>query len=262
MRICCAAVLLSGCGRLGFDARVASDAPDATDAAQPVCPVQSVPSTITVSGDTFRYTTFTNMTAPIAGATVQARDRTDLSILATVTSDGSGAYSLSYSTDGDVTPLALIYAAPTYNETIVIPSVVDRDIMGMTVAVFSVGDGPLWNDGALDSVYSAYGSGLPRDATLGTINVAVRDCDGNPLEGASVTFDRTPDDFAYQRPDGAFDLSLTATVQPYTHLVAFNMPLDSYRVSAQRPGYRFTDESIFTDASATTLVVIRGALAP
>lgn len=220
-----------------------------------MCPLGDPPTTLTVAGTTFRYTSFmASDTAPIGNTTVTVRDAGGA--LGTTTSDAAGAYSLSFAA-GTPRPLAIDYVRAGYRKTTVqTVDPVDASIAGQTGAIWTLGDGPLWNDGAMGSVYSA--ANQTYDATLGTITVNVRDCGGNGLPGATITFDRQVA-AAYQAASGMFDLSATATLAPYAQLVAMRIEPIPITISATAPGLRFGSVTVTPSPGDTIFIVMHGA---
>ena len=66
--------------------------------------------------------------------------------------------------------------------------------------MWTFGDGPIWSDVAMMMTYAATGD--MRMAAAGTLNVAVRDCMGAPVDGVSVTITSRPGRLLYQGADG------------------------------------------------------------
>lgn len=72
----------------------------------------------------------------------------------------------------------------------------------------------------MGSVYSANPN--PYDLAKGTLNIAVRDCDDNIVEGAAVSVTPAPETLQYIDSGGLPSTQISATVAPYTTAIAFN----------------------------------------
>jgi hypothetical protein len=238
-----AVLVAAGCGRIDFDEPGS------------ICPLGEPPATLTVTGTTFRYTSFIpSDTAAVGTTTVTALDGT--TVLAMTTSDAAGVYSLTFPS-GSPRPLALRYERTGYHATIVqTVDPVDASIAGETGAIWTLGDGPLWNDVMMTNVYTA--AGQTWDPTLGTVTVNVRDCAGNGLAGATITFDRSVA-VAYQGAGGMFDLSTEATLAPYAQLVAMRLAPMPITVSATAPGLRFGSVMVTPTPGDTIFIEMHGA---
>jgi hypothetical protein len=242
------ALIVAGCGRLDF-----AEVRDAPPVVPFACPANTT-STVAITGRTFRYTNFTNQVAALDGVTVEALDR-DGAVAAMTTSDGAGNYTLTFA-PGDV---HFRYARATYEPSIVYSDmIVDRDLAAMAQPLFALGDGPLWQTGAINSVYGS--AGVARDTTKGTLNIGLRDCDGNALEGVTVTLDPPPGASTYQADDGTPDPTLTATIGPFAHYIALNAAPGPTRVIAAKDGLRFGELTVDVTEQASTLAIVHGGL--
>jgi hypothetical protein len=251
-----------GCGRFGFEPRVASDAGelDARDAVEtiaPVCPIAAmVPDPLPITGSTFSYTSFDNMTADLPNVTVTAR--VGGTVVGMVQSGANTQYSLPVPTGGMGVPVVLAGERGGYYTTTIHSDLFyDRPVAGQRGSIFRLGDIPIWDVGAMGSVYSA--AGEPLDSMRGTLNVAVRDCAGAPVAGVTVTVTPAPRRQFYQAVDGAPG-NMTATVGPFTHLIGLAAPAGMTKISASGAGLVFQDVEVPVLAGThNTLVVIHGA---
>ncbi|MGE0400293.1 MAG: hypothetical protein AB7T06_26500 [Kofleriaceae bacterium] len=248
------AVLLAGCGRLGFEAGCQpGDAPTAPPDADPTsfCAIaQTAPSTVHIRGTAFRYTSFDNERMPLANAMIAA-------MAASTTSAADGAYDLAIDTGGaPLVPLVVRYTFGTDFATDVhydIP--VERDITGPNGDVLSLGDGPIWNAGQMNSIYSA--ASLVRDPTRGFISVAVRDCVGAPIAGAKVDVEPLPEAVVYQADDGR-PADVGETQPRYGQAFAMNAQAGPTTIHVTHPAHTFADVSITVlPGAVNTLVVAR-----
>ena len=249
-----AVLALCGCGRVGFEARGGVDAGDAMAARLSPCPLPaSVPDPVDVTGATFRYTSFDNasavisdvdVTAQVAGATV-AQTRSGV----------SGNYQLRVPTAGEPVPVVIVAEQTGYYTSSLHSDVpLAAAAAGQRGAVFTYGDLPLWSAAAMSSVYGT--AGEPLDSQRGTINVAVRDCDGGSLAGVRVTITPAPRTQFYQDPQGT-STNRSATQAPYTHAIALGAEVGATTISASAPGLEFFDLVVdVRPGTNNTLVVI------
>lgn len=244
--ICC---LLAACGRLHFDERV--DAPDV--------PARCAPSAVaadplTITGTTFRYMSFDNEARTIlGGATVTAFD-VQRGKGTTTTSDASGRYTVTIATDGTPTALRLEYALPSHFTTqVTIDRAVDRDIAGATDAVWTLGDGPLWNAGTMDQFYAV--AGTARQAANGTLNIAVRDCAGAPLGGVTIDVSPAPELLRNQANDGTLAAGGT-TSDRFATVFGLNAAAGTTTITASADGYTFRPLTVAVTADLYNTLAI------
>lgn len=253
-------LLLGACGRLGFDALhgaapdAAVDTVDAIVARHCHDPATPAP-TITVSGTTFYYTSFTS-TNPLAGVTVQIADGS--ATPPSATTDMQGHYSVSVATNGAPVPAQLVYAAPSYfTTTLWLDAPLTHDLTGTASPYVWGGDAPLWNSGAMGVVYQA--AGVTEDPMAGSINVRPTDCAGNLIAGVSVQISPSPGQLFYIDATGQPSSTLTATVDPYPTAFAANAVAGTTHVTLSGGGLTWPALDIDVLAgSNNTLVVVRG----
>jgi hypothetical protein len=115
---------------------------------------------------------------PVAGATVQVRKLSDDSVIATAETDANGAYHLSVPTGG-VASAAYLHAsgAGLASTDVFTPRPVDSDITGLTITMFDSNLIPLLGQFA----------GTQIVAGDGVVILQLEDCDGESIEGATVT---------------------------------------------------------------------------
>jgi len=258
--------LLAGCGRVAFDEiLLATDAgmdPDAV-AARPCGLPETAPPTITISGTTFEYTMFNNTSRPIGPAMVTLHDVPSTGPIVQVTSLPTGEYALGVVTNGVPKRVALRYAMSGYFTTTVIADLeLAQSTVGGGVPLWSFGDAPMWSNLAMTMVYQS-GGGRPRNSAKGTLNIAVRDCAGQPVPGVTVTIDPPPigpdGEIRYQGDDGApLPASATATSGQFGHVLVFNAEPGPTRIIATKAGRTFLDRSVEVLAgSNNTLATVR-----
>jgi hypothetical protein len=252
-------LVLAGCGRIGFDERSGSDGGgssggDGGGSSVNCVPRTSAPDPIVITGTTFRYTSYDNsMRVAIASTNLTAIDRASGDPLGFTTSGAGGFYTLLVATGGVPVSLQLSYSATNYYESMLtIDRAVDRDVAGAGLPVWTIGDGPLWNAASMTAIYMLAGV-APGGAT---INVAVRDCAGNPLEGATIDIQPPPEKLMYQASDG-MPVNGTETVSPFAHALAFNAQTGNSTITVTKPGLTF--QPLIVDVppgTINTLVVI------
>jgi hypothetical protein len=247
---------LASCGRLQFSEQ--TDAGVDTTSAPFACPTGAPVDPLTISGTTFRYTSYVNERALLDGALVELADE-DGQIVTSATSDSSGNYTLGVSPAANPGPYVLLYARTSFEGTVVFfDRPFTQNVQGAYQPIWTPGDGPLWTTVATDSVYETARTGYVRDPARGIVNVAVRDCSGAPLTGVEVTLDPPPDLMSYQADDGTPNTDLAATTGMFAHALALNVPAGRVHVTASAPGLRFTDVYVTVGTGVTTLTVIHG----
>lgn len=230
-------LLVVGCGRIAFD--------PLSDACRRA---EQVPASISFGGRTFRYTSFDNMTATIPATQVRiSGDGVD----ATSTSDAAGNYRVDVPIDGVARRVAITYSNASYFATVLYPDLsLDRDVLGANAARWSLGDGPLWNGTAVDAVYAA--AGVTRDPSLGTLNIAVRDCADNIIEGVAVDVIPAPERLEYTAVDGTPSQTLTGTIGPFAHALALNVPVGGVSITATKAGLAFAPVEVTVQSDTGT----------
>jgi hypothetical protein len=253
--ICC---LLAACGRLHFQEGAAGDA--GTGDVSALCSRNaSAPESLTISGATFRYMAFDNsQRTMVGGVAVSAFDGETRAELANATSDAMGRYTLSVPTGGTPRRLLLVYSLPSDFQTeVTIDRAFDRDVSGANAQVWTVGDGPLWNLAGMTSFYSA--GGVARDTTKGTLNIAVRDCAGQPIGGVTVAVSPAPQQLRYQGDDGTL-VNSGATLSKFATAFGFNAEPGINTITATALGYTFAPITVGVGGgSFNTLVVLHAA---
>lgn len=209
----------------------------------------SVPDPIDFSGTTFQYTTFDNMNAPIAGVTVMTVDGIS------TTSNSSGSYNLSIPTGGMPRPISVTYSAASYMPSILtIDRPIDRDIVGSAQPLWQLGDAPLWSTSATSSVYQAFGETMI--GGKGTVNVALRTCDGAIVTGAVVTTNALVGAIGYTGPNGV--PAAGASQGPFAHAILFNVDPGPATISVNAAGLTFRDLEIDVRSDTNNLAVMHG----
>ena len=243
-----ALLFVAGCGRFDF-----AELHDASrDAIPPFSCPGNAASTVTINGRTFHYTNFMNQVATLDTVAVELV-RADETVAATTTSDASGNYTLASETGA----LHFRFARASYQTTLIYSDMpLDRDLAATAQPVFALGDGPLWQSTALDSVYTV--AGAARNTTKGTLNIGARDCDGNPLEGVRFTVEPPPGLATYQDSGGMPDASLSATVGPFAHFIGLNAEPGHNHITASKEGLRFGELDVDIVAQTSMLGVVHG----
>jgi len=257
----------AACGRVAFDLRedAAVDVLEdgAADASTLVrCSASSTaPATVTVTGRTFRYTNFDNTWAPVPSTQVTAKRVTDGTTIGDITSDSNGDYAVAIATGGQAAPVVLAFDPG--GAFLVTDALVDLPLTDDLVApalttndVYSLGDGPVWDAGAMQAIYTQVT--LTRSTQAGTLNLAVRDCAGNPVDGITVELQPPSELLRYQAPDGSASATLTSTGPPFSHALAFNSPAGPTRVIARDQGIVVADQLVdVAGGTSYTMATIR-----
>lgn len=205
----------------------------------PCATTTSIPGSVTIAGETFTYTAVANVTSPVANAAVVVLDSSN-AVLGATTGDASGAYSLSVDLGGAPQSFSIKYAPPGYWTTHIYPDVpLDHSILGPNMDRWRLGDGPIWGDGEMGSVYGSVG--LSIDAARGTINIAVRDCSEDVIEGVSFDVQPPPERLSYIDASGNISSTLTSTIAPYTSAIALNAQAGPTHITASKAGLAFLE---------------------
>jgi hypothetical protein len=234
-----ALVTFAACGRIDF-----------ADSRRPgACPaLVTAPDPFTVSGATFTFTGF-QTTAPVPSVAITAFDATTGAAVATTTSAGDGTYTLEIG-GGTSRALRLDLVNSQYLTT--------HEYTG----VFLDGDlasyrSPLWGDGSMSAIYGA--GQVTWDQTKGNIDIAIEQCDGTPIDGATVTVSPPPGTLEYLRSDGAPDPALTSTTMPYSSAVGFNVVPGPIHITASKPGLAFDDVDMMISGGGHNNVIVMRA---
>lgn len=247
------ALAVLGCGRVDFEELRVSDG------GVPRCAINDVvDDPLSVSGKTFRYTSFDNNISPVSGVAVTAGP---VGATTPAISGADGTYQENLTTGGvpiDARMVATL--AGNYTTWIHSDLPLDRPISGPPGAAFAYGDVPIWDAGSMTSIYNTAGESL--DAMRGTLNVAVRDCDGNAIAGAVVTFTPPPRRQFYQNAVGTA-INTAATELPFTHAIALGAVPGTTHVSTIAPGFVFPETDVDVMAGTNnTILVVHGAPVP
>jgi hypothetical protein len=218
--------LLVACGRLDFDR--GSDTVVDHCASNPVAP-----DPVTIRGKTFRYTSFDNNRTAVADVVVSETS-------AMTTSDANGDYALAVPTGGESREITIAYAKTGYLTTrVVFDHAIDRDVTGRNVPRFELGDAPIWTATQMDMIYDVASNGtVARDPARGILNIAVRDCGGSPIAGATVAISPTPEVFTYQGDDGR-PIMGTATFPLFANAFGFNAVGGPTTIEVTHPDHAF-----------------------
>jgi len=135
----------------------------------------------------------------------------------------------------------------------------DRDVVGPNMAGWQLGDGPIWGDGQIDSVYGA--AGATRTASTGTLTVVVHDCAEQTIDDVAVAIDPPPGTLAYSGPDG-FISGATTTQPPFDLAVAMNAIAGANHISATKAGYTFATADVVVQAGEHVTVLLLHGSAP
>ena len=233
--------VLAGCGRIAFDPR--SEVSDVIGIPAECARNTTAPDPLTVTGTTFRYMSFDNSTRTLLpGVTVTAVDVATAAELANTTSNSLGEYTLSVPTGGVPRAVGLTYALASHFETtLTLDRMLERNIGGAGMPVWTVGDGPLWNLAGMNQFYMA--AGMLRNATKGTLNIAVRDCAGQPIEGVTIAVSPPPALLRYQGDDGML-VAGNSTLDRFATAFGFNAEPGTTTITASGGGYQFAPVTV------------------
>jgi hypothetical protein len=242
-------VACAACGRIDF----APIGDGAGTARRPCGATLTAPDPLTFSGDVFQYMGFQNTRMPLVGATITAL-AADASALASVTSDASGNYALSFATGGVARGIRLRATRGTYmTTTTYLDTVVDHDIAVFASAQWSFGEAPLWTPGSMGAVYNAAGTTI--DFSKSSVNVITEDCTGTPLPGVAITIDPPPALQFYVTMTGAPDFG-GVTIEPYTSTFGCNETPGPVHITATAPGLEFAPVDITIEAGNFTTMIL------
>ena len=241
----------------GIDASAVVDAAPRADA---MPPVDARPADLTCAGGdpptvaedpvSLSGTVFTLMNlaeTPVQGATVAAFTRgAEDAALDSDTTDAEGVYELSAATGG--VPLDAFVRAeedgyiPTrvYPPTVVATSLADVPI-------------PLLDQNLLQTL--TFFAGVDQDPELGIVLLVVADCEGTPIEGATVSSTPAAGDIVYANEQGIPSADQTATAgQGIAYL--FNVPLGEVTVGGSKSGQDLAEHAVDVLATEITATVI------
>jgi hypothetical protein len=197
----------------------------------------SIPPTITLRGTAFERLAGS---APVSGATVRALGLNQ-AVLATTTTDATGAYALEIATNGQPVEVALDAIAPSYVLT-------HRTFESSLIANH---DG-LWLDlmtGAdFASLYA--NSGVARTSGRATLEVEAADAYGTPLSGAQITTVDQSTSIVYASASGPDPTATATAASGLAYLL--DAPADHVDVSATGG---FFESDYVTQAFANQLTI-------
>ena len=257
-RVQVVAVLLAGCGRLGFDVPPVAEAPDAAgEVAAPdavvrlgPCGVTQVPDPLSITGTTVDLPTF-GSAQPTAGVSIEASTMLDGQPMAQTSSAEDGGYALALPSGGEPVRAYITLRKPGMLPTVLVP---DGPLDADLVALYS----PVTSDSTVSSLYLA--GGVVRKSAAGTLGIMVVDCDGTPVPGAVVTVAPPPAAMLYTDDAGSACPSSDATGAAGL-VYALGVPLGTISVTAAKPGVTFFSHEITildnTHVMGTRLRVVR-----
>lgn len=120
------------------------------------------------------------------------------------------------------------------------------DVVGPSIQSWRLGDGPLWSDGSMGSVYSTLAATV--DPSLGMLSVTARTCSEESVEGVAFDITPAPTTWAYLGANGLPATGATGTLVPYTQAVAFNVAPGPTRIRASKAGMQFYDLDVVVQA--------------
>lgn len=229
------------------DAPVSADAASAADATPTVDAMPAIdarpanldclgaalpdtaPDPLTITGTVYNpgIPGITNDTL-IVGADVESFLRgTETSPIATTTSTTGGAFVLSAS-NGSMTPVNAYVRATSsgyWSTYLYPPTPVFENQTGVQVVMTTNTQA-----GLLENL-----TGVTIDPAKGWVSVLVLDCNGDPIEGATVTSSPAAGDIAYQDASGVPSTSATATSSSGVALL-FNVPVGDVELDASVGG--------------------------
>jgi hypothetical protein len=231
------AISIMGCGRIGFDPAGGSiDGSTDLDTIQRVgpCPLASTaPDPITISGVVERVS-FAGGSNPEPGATVEVSATVGATPFAMTTSAGNGTYALVVPTGG--VPIAPVF---TLRDTGLLSSVYvpDAPVDANIVSMYS----PIGTNTAVSALYFA--GGVSRLATAGTLFLTVVDCDGNAVEGVTVSISPDPGSIIYGTDSGLPSQSETST-RARGFVWGLNVPTGTVSVTGMKAGETFLTHDV------------------
>ena len=233
---------VDGHGGGGLDAFVPQDSPPGPFGClgQPV--PTGAPDPVTLSGTA--QTLSGTSAVPASGVAITAL-KGDGSTLASATTDSSGAYSLSLPTGGHALDVHLSATKSGDRPTALYPA---------TKLYMNTDAGLILIISQSDFDFVAQLSGENQSSSKAAIGMAVVDCEGNTLAGATVTTN-PPGDVVYVS-GGQPDTNATSTDSSGVALV-FNVPAGDVTVAATVNGMTLRSHSVNAAAGVTTTAAIR-----
>lgn len=249
-----AAVLVTtGCGRLGFGASDSiSDAatPDGALVAHlgPCKARDTAPDPFFVKGQTIHFE-HPDDPQPLKGVPIDVYDAADpaVKLTSTTSSASDGQYAIVI-VGGKSRALRLDIRPAGYLAT-------HQYTAGLLDDTLSGYRSPAWNDTALGSVYNDAGIAV-RSAALGTIEVAIFQCDGTPVVGATVEMSPEPEKIAYVGDDHIISKTQTATTGTDPSAVGFHVPVAHVTVTAKKAGLTFDPVELDVGANDNNVIVM------
>jgi len=225
----------AGCGRIAFDV-AGREGPCANP--------DPIAATVKLTGTTFQYTDFLNNTSPFPNVSVGAFDVDGgMNAIATTLSDASSNYELMIPTNGAPRPAVIKYSQAGFWSTWVdSDQPYDRDLVAANMTHWRLGDGPIWSDGSMGSVYSTLNATI--DASLGTLSISARTCSGELVTGVHFDIDPMPSIFGYLDSSGLPKPMAAGTMPPYAQLVAFGVTPGPTVIRASKAGLQFNELSV------------------
>jgi hypothetical protein len=183
----------------------------------------------------------------IVGATATARRLSDDGVLDTDTTAADGSFSLSIATGGTPDQGYLRFVANSYPDTEHYGAdPLTESVSGTSLRAIS--------SSTLDTVYLLGGAGSPPIAGAGTVLVAVQDCGGAPISGATVQLTPAPGKLGYflggmPSPD-ATSTDANGLAFGYTETAG------DVTVSATKTGLTFESHALKVAATGVSLTII------
>jgi|HubBroStandDraft_6_1064221.scaffolds.fasta_scaffold121092_3 hypothetical protein len=203
----------------------------------------NVPATITISGTVVEKST--SGSTPVGSATVVAKNSSDDSMVATATTNGSGDFTLTVTTNGQPLDGYLDVTDGSDVETFVYPPApIGADYTGAPVQMVTqatINELPI-----LTSVTQS-----PSDALLG---LEVVNGSGAPVSGATVT--TTPAGSVFYDSSGGLPTKTQKTTNTDGVVFVFNVAPGSVSVMATGSGDTFKTHSITARAAVVTETLI------
>jgi hypothetical protein len=234
------AVISIGCGRIAFDPLGGEtftqvDAAQ-VDAAGAACPLSAtVPDPLSVSGRTVQVSALGQFSdEPSVVVSILAPDGSLLGM--TTSSSTNGDFTLSVSTGGKPMAFVTTLEKATLLTTWIVP---DQPISSH---VMYGSTSPFLGSSSGNSVLYSIGS-TGYDNARGTVLVHVRDCSGQSIEGATISFTPGAEKIVYSNSLGA--PSASETVTGITGRAwGLNVPPGPVQITANKSGMTFTTHEI------------------
>ncbi len=208
-----------------------------------------VPDPIVLSGEVFQPgLTGSAQDAPVAMATVRAWDLQRINLITFASSGEDGRYAIELPTGGDPLNTVFEVTAPLMIDSLAwLPTAVFEERDDIDVALFT--------DQHIDAIMNF--SGITPDTSKGVLVVKLFDCQGFPIEGATVTIDPPPLDTLYVASNGL------PSYQPKTSSQGSAILLDVERgsvlINAELDGVALRPNTVFVErigAAITTAALV------